>query len=127
MSEIELCPMTPEHDAIREVLIKVARRKGTISYTDLMSQSKVKLDMSIPYDRGILGHLLGEISWNEVMQQRPMLSSVAIHAGDYKQGQGFFDLAERLYNLTFNNSDQQLKFGMEELNKTHSFWSKTKS
>lgn len=52
MSEIELCPMTPEHDAIMEVLIKVARRKGTISYTDLMRQSKVKLDMSIPYEGG---------------------------------------------------------------------------
>lgn len=122
MADLELCPLTPDHINIREVLINVARRKRTISYTELLTQSKVKLDMSIPYDRGMLGHLLGEISWNEVAEGRPMLSSVAIHAGDYKQGQGFFDLAERLYDITFNNADQQLKFGMDELNKTHSFW-----
>ena len=124
MADFELCPLTPEHINIREALIKVARRRGTISYTELLNQSKVKLDMSVPYDRGILGHLLGEISWNEVAEGRPMLSSVAIHAGDYKQGQGFFDLAERLYDISFNNADQQLKFGMDELNKTHSFWAK---
>lgn len=124
MANFELCPLTPEHINIREVLIKVARRKGTITYTELLKQSKVKLDMSVPYDRGVLGHLLGEISWNEVAEGRPMLSSVALHAGDYKQGQGFFDLAEQLYDISFNNADQQLKFGMDELNKTHAFWAK---
>lgn len=120
---MELVPYTEEHERIREVLIKVAKRKSIINYTDLLKQSKVNLDMSIPFDRGQLGHLLGEISWNEVKQGRPMLSSVALHAGDFKQGQGFFDLAEELYSITFNNEDEQVKFGMEEMNKTHKFWS----
>jgi hypothetical protein len=122
MADFELCPMTPDHIRIREVLINFASRKKTISYTELLKLSKVKLDMSIPFDRGVLGHLLGEISWNEVAECRPMLSSVAIHAGDYKQGQGFFDLAERLYGITFKNADQKLMFGMKELNKTHEYW-----
>lgn len=120
---MELVPYTEEHKRIREVLIKVAKRKSIINYTDLLKQSKVNLDMSVPFDRGQLGHLLGEISWNEVKQGRPMLSSVALHAGDFKQGQGFFDLAKELYSITFNNEDEQVKFGMEEMNKTHKFWS----
>ncbi len=125
-SELDLCPMTPEHNRIRERLIKVARSKGTIKYTDLLRKAEVRLDMTVPHDRGKLGHLLGEISWNEVAEGRPMLSSVAIHAGDYKQGQGFFDLAEILYKRKFSSAEQQLVFGMEELNKTHDYWSKAK-
>lgn len=119
--------MTPEHIRIREVLIKTARSNDKICYTKLLSQAKVKLDMSIPFDRGVLGHLLGEISWNEVAEHRPMLSSVAIHSGDYIQGQGFFDLAEKLYGITFHNKDQKLVFGMSELTKTHEYWSSHKS
>ena len=72
--------------------------------------------MSIPYDRGVLGHILGEISWNEGAEGRPMLSRVAIHAGDYKQGQGFFDLAEDLYNIALNDADQRLVFLIYSLN-----------
>lgn len=121
---MELCPMTPEHKRIREVLISVARNKKTISYTELLNQSKVKLDMSIPYDRGQLGHLLGDISWNEVAEGRPMLSSVAIHAGDSIQGQGFFDLAEEIYDIDLRSSDEQMVFGMDELNATYNYWSK---
>lgn len=124
MENMELCPMTPEHKRIREVLISVARNKKTISYTELLNQSKVKLDMSIPYDRGQLGHLLGDISWNEVAEGRPMLSSVAIHAGDSIQGQGFFDLAEEIYDIDLRSSDEQMVFGMDELNATYNYWSK---
>lgn len=127
MANLELCALTPEHIRIREVLIKYAQRRKTIAYTDLLREAKVKLDMGNPYDRGVLGHLLGEISWNEVAENRPMLSSVAIHAGDYKQGQGFFDLAERLYDRTFRNADERLIFGMDELTKTHKYWSEHKS
>lgn len=108
----ELVPYTEDHLRIKKVLIQVAKRR-------------VRLDMSNPYDRGVLGNLLGDISWNEVKEGRPMLSSVAIHAGDFKQGQGFFDLAEELYAITFHSEDAKLKFGMDEMNKTHAFWLKS--
>lgn len=120
----KLVPYTDEHLRIKEVLIKVAKRKSIINYTDLVKQSGVRLDMSNPHDRGVLGNILGDISWNEVKEGRPMLSSVAIHAGDFKQGGGFFDLAEELYSISIPSADAELKFGMEEMNKTHKFWSK---
>lgn len=82
----ELVPYTEDHLRIKKVLIQVAKRKSVINYTDLLKRSGVRLDMSNPYDRGVLGNLLGDISWNEVKEGRPMLSSVAIHAGDFKQG-----------------------------------------
>lgn len=121
----ELVPYTEDHLRIKKVLIQVAKRKSVINYTDLLKRSGVRLDMSNPYDRGVLGNLLGDISWNEVKEGRPMLSSVAIHAGDFKQGQGFFDLAEELYAITFLSEDAKLKFGMDEMNKTHAFWLKS--
>lgn len=123
MKVLEPCLMTPEHIRIRKVLIETARKKITVNYSELLRKAKVNLDMSVPYDRGMLGHMLGEISWNEVAEGRPMLSSVAVHAGDYKQGQGFFDLAETLYDIVLNNEDQRLVFGMNELNKTYRYWS----
>lgn len=119
----ELVPYTEDHLRIREVLIKVAKRKSVINYTDLLKQSGVRLDMSNPHDRGVLGNLLGDISWNEVQEGRPMLSSVALHAGDFKQGGGFFDLAEELYSISLPSADAELEFGMDEMNKTHEFWS----
>ena len=122
----ELVPYTPEHERVREVLIQVASRKGTISYTELIRRAKLKLDMSIPYDRGLLGHILGDISWNECVEGRPMLSSVALHAGDSKQGGGFFDLAEEIYDIDIDTDDKEWVFGMEEMNKTHDFWSDKK-
>ena len=117
----ELVPYTEDHLRIKKVLIQVAKRKSVINYTDLLKLSGVRLDMSNPYDRGVLGN----ISWNEVKEGRPMLSSVTIHAGDFKQGQGFFDLAEELYAITFHSEDAKLKFGMDEMNKTHTFWLKS--
>ena len=120
----ELVPYTEDHLRIKDVLIKVAKRKSMINYTDLLKQSGVHLDMSNPHDRGVLGNLLGDISWNEVQEGRPMLSSVALHAGDFKQGGGFFDLAEELYSISLPSADAELKFGMDEMNKTHEFWSK---
>ena len=113
-----------DHLRIKDVLIKVAKRKSVINYTDLLKQSGVHLDMSNPHDRGVLGNLLGDISWNEVQEGRPMLSSVALHAGDFKQGGGFFDLAEELYSISLPSADAELNFGMDEMNKTHEFWSK---
>ena len=35
-----------------------------------------------------------------------------------------FDLAEELYSISLPSADAELKFGMDEMNKTHEFWSK---
>ena len=120
----ELVPYTEDHLRIKDVLIKVAKRKSVINYTDLLKQSGVHLDMSNPHDRGVLRNHLAHISWNPPPPGSPMLYSVALPAEAFKQGGGFFDLAEELYSISLPSADAELKFGMDEMNKTHEFWSK---
>lgn len=123
----ELVAYTPEHERIYEVLREVAEKGRVISYSDLLKEAKVKLDMSIPYDRGRLGNLLGDISWNETILGHPMLSSVSVQANTLKQSQGFFDIAEEIYGRTFHNEDEKLIFGMKEMEETHKYWKSAKS
>lgn len=122
----ELVAYTPEHERIYEVLCNVAGKGHVISYSDLIKEANVKLDMSIPYDRGRLGNLLGDISWNETIIGHPMLSSVSVQANTLKQSQGFFDIAETIYGRTFHNEDEKLIFGMKEMEKTHKYWKSLK-
>lgn len=72
----ELVPYTEDHLRIKKVLIQVAKRKSVINYTDLLKRSGVRLDMSNPYDRGVLGNLLGDISWNEVKEGGPCFQAL---------------------------------------------------
>ena len=114
---------TPEHERVLAILQEYASKKKTISYSELIQKAKLKLDMSIPYDRGQIGHLLGDISWNESIDGRPMLSSIALHKRGDLQGQGFFELAEKIYGIKLKTEDAKLVFGMNEMEKTHSYWS----
>lgn len=115
---------TPEHERIFNVLCRRAAKRDVISYSDLVSKARLPLDMSIPYDRGLLGNLLGEISWNEALLGHPMLSSVSVQANTLKQSKGFFDIAEEIYGITFHTEEEKLQFGLNEMTKTHDFWEK---
>jgi len=120
----ELVDYTPEHKRIYEILCEVAAKNSVIPYAELVKSANVSLDMSIPYDRGRLGNILGDISWNETILGHPMLSSVSVQSGTYKQSQGFFDIAETIYGRTFHDEDEKLVFGMKEMEKTHRYWKK---
>lgn len=81
-----------------------------ISYTDLAGQlSSVKLG---PEDKA-LHELLGEISKDEHLAGRGMLSALVVHKHDRNPGPGLFSLAKRLgYKFSDNES-----FWIAELNK----------
>ena len=78
----------------RDAMITVARRKNTISYSDLVSKIEaISLD---PYDKRLFV-MLGEISEEEDAAGRSMLTAVVVHKhGDMQPGPGFFELAEEL-------------------------------
>ncbi|MCQ2349868.1 MAG: hypothetical protein MJZ98_05240 [Paludibacteraceae bacterium] len=116
--------LTPEQERVRDILIETARKKSVVVYSDLVKKAGLKLDMSIPYDRGQLGELLGRFSEKEVAEGRPMLSSVSVLSGSYRCGQGFFDIAKELYGRTFHNQEEKEKFESDEMNDTHEYWSK---
>lgn len=113
---------TPEQTRMMNVLKAVASTKGTISYSELVTRAKLKLNMEEPYDRDLIGGMLGELSRMEFEQGRPMISSIVTHAGNSLPGGGFFDLAEELYGVPLNNADSRMIFACNEMNKTHTYW-----
>jgi hypothetical protein len=80
---------------IYEKLILVARSKKLISYSELNNELNLGLDFESPYDRDLIGELLGEISRFEVSHGNPMLSALVVH----KEGQSYKDPGEGFYKL----------------------------
>ncbi|WP_295221319.1 hypothetical protein [uncultured Chryseobacterium sp.] len=84
---------------VRTFLIELARNKldPTITYQKLSDACNLKLNMQEnPYDRIIIGSILGEISEYEHDNKRPLLSALVIRLSDGEEGEGFYKLAERL-------------------------------
>ena len=101
----------------RQVMTDVARRKGTISYSDLVYRIKrLPLDPHGPH----LAHMLGEISSEENDEGRGLLTVVVVHkTGDMKPGHGFFELAR---SLGYDTADED-EFWIKQLRKVHDAWS----
>lgn len=68
--------LTKEEKTVRNILINVASKKQLIYYSDLCKTANLRLDMSIPADRGKIGEILGHISRYEHENGRPLISSV---------------------------------------------------
>lgn len=107
---------------VRKYLIKRASQKANFTYSELCNEACLEFDMSVPADRGRLGHLLGNISRYEVANGRPMLSAIVVDKNDRMQGGGFFDLAVEL-GLLHDGADIEA-FSVAENVKTKDYWSK---
>jgi hypothetical protein len=74
-------------------LVRAAQYRGLTTYQD------IAVIMGLPLKGSHMGaeagHILGEISEDEVRTGRPMLSAVAVGVGG-KPGPGFYDLARTL-------------------------------
>jgi len=107
---------------IREKLIQVAHSHDLITYDDLNKQLNLGLDFSLPPDRDLIGHWLGEISESEVKAKRHMLSAVVVHKegdGFGDPGKGFYDFAQQLGVYAGGND---LVFWAEEVKWLHKYW-----
>lgn len=117
--------LTLEERRVREILISVASTHDIIYYTELCRKAALKLDMSIPADRGKIGHILGNISAYEHNLGHPLLSSVVVNR-NMEQGDGFFKLAEELGYGEWQKLKKDKLFEFDMMKKTHNFWSKYK-
>lgn len=118
---MEIEPLTRQQKIIRLYLAKVASKRGVITYSDLCRECRLPYSMDNPDHRAKLGHDLGAISEQEVLDfDRPMLSSVTVSfiGGSMRPGNGFFNLADELYDY----ADRE-EFFYSEMNETHEFWS----
>lgn len=100
----------------KEILIAVARRRGRIAYSELVAQIST---LHLESHDSRLFHLLGEISSEEDVEGRGMLTAIVVHkAGDMQPGPGFFELAKTLGR----NTKDQLACWVSEFNKVHDYW-----
>ena len=103
-------------DEAREVLVEVARRRGRIPYSELVTHIHA---ISIDYSDPRLAYFLGEISEAEDAAGRGMLTAIVTHKhGDMQPGPGFFELAKRLGRDTTHI----LECWVGEFNRVHDYW-----
>ena len=85
-----------------------ASKNKTISYSDLVSECHLNLDLSKSKDRNALSEILGEIADFEVKQDKPMLSAVVVKKGQNYPSYGFFTYADELKVRKEGESDKEL-------------------
>lgn len=97
----------------RKVMYRVARRKSTIPYSDLVSEiSAVRME---PHDQR-LAHFLGQIAREDDDAGLGLTTVVVVHKhGDMQPGPGFFEMAESQGRQV---SDETM-FWIEELKRVH--------
>ena len=87
---------TKEYAFIHAELITAAKYRGTVTYQEIAKI--IGLPMKGNFMGSQIGHLLGEISEDEVTNKRPMLSAIAVGVSG-EPGPGFFPLAKQLGKL----------------------------
>lgn len=93
---------TTTYERVKAELIRAAEYRGVTTY------QHIALIMGLPLQGSHMGaetgHILGEISEDEVRDGRPMLSAVAVGVSG-TPGKGFFALARDLGRLETSDDD----------------------
>ena len=89
--------LTPDEAVVWRELRRIAERRETVSYSDLMDRLRdhVEVDLGTTY-RTPLYAMLGHVSTYEKSRGRPLLSAIVVRAGAHDPGPGFFNLARQL-------------------------------
>src|SRR5689334_3557661 len=88
-------------------LINAARYKGSISYQEIAAIMGLPLQGN--YMSSETGQILGEISEDEFINGRPMLSAIAVTSKG-EPGSGFFGLAKLLGKLEDDSEERKQQF-----------------
>ncbi len=110
---------TKEYHLVYTELIAAARYRGTVTYQEI---AKIMgLPMRGSYMGSQIGHILGEISEDEVKAGRPMLSAVAVNVQGAASA-GFFNLARELGKIGGDSSDEETAFWEKEKAAVYETW-----
>ena len=105
---------------VMAILSARAKLRGMIPYSELAP--KIKAIPLAAHDQRLF-HLLGEVSEEEDVAGRGMISVIVVHkTGDMQPGPGFFELASRLGRDT----SDILECWIKELKRVHAHWSLAK-
>ena len=105
-------------ESIYEELLRVAKRKGIVYYSDIAPLAE--LDMNLDDHRIRIAQILDGISTSEHEAGRPLLSAVVIGKGTNRPGKGFFELARR---VGLHGSSDDRKYWLQERQRVHDYWS----
>lgn len=108
---------TKEFFITYSILINAARHHGFATYQELAQATGYPTIGS--YIGGVFGKILGLISINEVEQNRPMLSAIAVGITG-KPSEGFFTLARELGLLKESVTEEA--FWADECKKVYEEW-----
>jgi len=110
---------TTEYYVLYSELIGAARHRGLVTYQELALA--VGLPTSGNYMGKRLGEILGAISQNECLQNRPMLSALGVKT-DGKPGDGFFALARELGLLDSDHPEDRRRFWEDQVQQCYKTW-----
>jgi hypothetical protein len=110
---------TTDYIRVQAELVHAAEYRGVTTYQDLAVIMGLPLQGS--HMGKEVGHILGEISEDEVAAGRPMLSAVAVSVTG-KAGPGFFSLAKDFGRFSGGESADQERFWREELEAVYERW-----
>lgn len=84
------------NESAREYLVSVVREETIVSYSQFVEENRLKIDLNSDLGQQQLKDVLETISKYEHQHGRLMLTAVVVKKGKNDQGNGFYDLAERL-------------------------------
>src|SRR5262249_45880374 len=109
---------TTDYIRVLAELVRAAEYRGVTTYQDLA------VIMGLPLQGAYMGketgHVLGEISEDEVKAGRPMLSAVAVSVAG-KAGPGFFALAKELGRFS-GDPAEEANFWHREVQAVYETW-----
>jgi len=111
---------TTDYLRVTAELIHATEYRGVTTYQDIAVI--IGLPLKGSHMGAEVGHILGEISEDEVKAGRPMLSAVVVGVSG-KPGSGFFSLAKELGRLS--DSDDPNTFWEKERDAAYEAWQRS--
>ena len=109
------------YQLVKSELITAARYRGTVTYQEIAKL--MGLPLSGNYMGLEVGRILGEVSEDESLQGRPLLSAVAVGTSG-EPGEGFYVLARELGKLNDDSAEGKRRFWQREKAKVYKTWKK---
>ncbi|WP_456464538.1 hypothetical protein [Persephonella sp.] len=104
---------------IEKALIKLAKKRKTITYSQLALCINKKSAEKLPERGNALGSVLSKylhiLCENYVRNGKPMIGSLVVSKKTGMPSEGFFRFAQKLYKIDLKNDDQKKIFWQNEL------------
>ncbi len=104
---------------IEKLLIRLAKEKKTITYSQLASYINKKSAKKLPERGSALGTVLSKhlhtLCEKYVKNGKPMIGSLVVSKKTGMPSEGFFKFAGKLYKIDLKNDDQKKIFWQNEL------------